>query len=95
MSDEKPTGAELQKIQQEARVAALDDDKISLLKRTICKGATDDEFELFVLRCKQTGLDPFTYLDMDIGDSGGKRVADNGFPFRVGVDFPYGLQLGS
>lgn len=34
-------------------------DKLELLKQTICKGATPDEFELFVHACKRTGLDPF------------------------------------
>lgn len=35
------------------------DTKKELLKRTICKGASDDELEMFAALCRQTGLNPF------------------------------------
>lgn len=34
-------------------------DEIELVKRTVAKGATDLELELFIRQCERTGLDPF------------------------------------
>jgi phage recombination protein Bet len=39
-------------------LTTISDEDIQLIKETVCKGATDTEFKLFINQCRTTGLNP-------------------------------------
>lgn len=72
------------------------DDKIELIKRTIARGVTTDELDLFISVCRRTGLDPMAkqiyaikrgnVMSIQVGIDGYRLVAE-----RSGK---YGGQIG-
>jgi len=64
-------------------------DQVALIKRTIAKGASNDELALFLAQCKRTGLDPFArqiYLIKRRGWDGETKQYESKMSAEVGID---------
>jgi phage recombination protein Bet len=53
---QQQSGTAAAKLKQLA--ARFSDEQVGLIKRTVCKGSTDDELSLFLYQADRTGLDP-------------------------------------
>jgi phage recombination protein Bet len=61
-------------------------DKIDLIRRTICKGATADELALFLHQCRKTGLDPLARQIYLVERSGKKTIQTGIDGYRLIAD---------
>ena len=64
-----------------APISGFTPEQIDLVKRTIAKGASDDELRLFLAQCTRTGLDPFSrqIYWINRGNQGSTQVSIDGF----------------
>lgn len=79
------------------------DARVDLVKRTYCKGVSDDEFELFIEVCKRTGLSPLArqiyaimrksdgkpQMTIQVGIDGFRLIADRTGRYVPGREVSY------
>lgn len=68
-------------VREQAIAPAITPDQIDLIKKSIARGATDTELQLFLAQCQRTGLDPFSRQIYWIkrGSNASTQVSIDGF----------------
>jgi len=62
------------------------DDQIDLIKNSICKGASNEELQFFIMACQRTGLDPFAKQIYSVPRGGQRTIQTSVDGFRLIAD---------
>lgn len=64
----------------------FDEQQIELIKNSICKGATNEELQFFLMACQRTGLDPFAKQIYSVPRGGQRTIQTSVDGFRLIAD---------
>jgi phage recombination protein Bet len=64
----------------------FDDSQIELIKNSICKGASHEELQFFLMACQRTGLDPFAKQIYSVPRGGQRTIQTSIDGFRLIAD---------
>lgn len=64
----------------------FDERQIELIKNSICKNASDDELQFFIMACKRSGLDPFARQIYSVPRGGQRTIQTSVDGFRLIAD---------
>lgn len=62
------------------------EDQIDLIKNSICKGASNEELQFFIMACQRTGLDPFARQIYSVPRGGQRTIQTSVDGFRLIAD---------
>ncbi len=64
----------------------FDERQIELIKNSICKGASNEELQFFLMACQKTGLDPFSRQIYSVPRGGQRTIQTSVDGFRLIAD---------
>src|SRR6185369_15855724 len=64
----------------------FDEKQVELIKNSICKGASNEELQFFLMACQRTGLDPFARQIYSVPRGGQRTIQTSVDGFRLIAD---------